>query len=221
MKDHWLSNRLKELGKKSRGLAQHLGVADSRITEIKKGLREIQTDELAAIATYLEWPVDEVLHRIHGNLSGAGSVTSFLKGEVQAGHWMESAHWPEDEWERMALPIPEKFRALEPFWLRVTGDSMDEVYPDGTLILCIPCRLLDRELRSGERVVAERRDRNDPVEITVKEFRSETHADGTRRWLVAKSTRPEFAGAIPLLKKETDEIHAVALVIGHFGMDVH
>lgn len=46
MKDHWLSNRLKELGKKSRGLAQHLGVADSRITEIKKGLREIQTDEL-------------------------------------------------------------------------------------------------------------------------------------------------------------------------------
>ena len=219
MKDDWLSKRLKAVGKKARGLAKHLGIPDMRISEMRKGLREVQTDEIGPLATFLEMSVDDVIHNINGNPRGAGSVISFLKGEVRAGHWMESAHWPESEWQRISLPVPEKYRHLEPFWLRVAGDSMDEVYPDGTLILCVPCRLLARELISGERVVVERHDKNDQIEITVKEYRAEQTADGIKRWLVAKSTRPEFAGAIPMLKKSTDQIHAVALVIGHFGLD--
>lgn len=215
MKEHWISKRLTEIGRKKNDLAMHLKVAPPRISEIIRGDREVQADEIPKLAKFLRMTVEEVVSSLHGNLRGAPRVKTYLKGTAQAGHWMVSEHWPEDEWEPISLPIPAAYKDMEPFWLRVVGDSMDEVYPDATLILCVPCRLLNRELRDGERVVAQRRDDNDQYEITVKEYR----VDGAKKWLVAKSTNPEFAGVIPMLKKGTQELEVVALVIAHFRID--
>lgn len=216
MQGKWLAKRLKVLGKKNRGLAKHLGIPDSRVTEIIKGDRAIQVNELAALADFLEWSNDELMHAMGArNRRRTPGVALMLKGNVQAGHWMREAHLPEEDWKPVGLPVPAEYQNSEPFVLRVVGHSMDEVYPDGTLIVCVPTIHLNRELRAGERVVVERKNRNGEVEMTVKEYA----VDGTRKWLVARSTKPEFRGAVEMVKRGTESVEAVALVVASYKME--
>ena len=64
----WLDKRLGELGKEKTksGLARAIGVAPSRITEIGKGDRQIQTHEWKLIARYLDWQVDQLHLAVEG-----------------------------------------------------------------------------------------------------------------------------------------------------------
>lgn len=215
MRERALRQRLKYLGKSNRGLAQLLGIPDARITEILNGKREIQVTELPRIAAYLEWTLPQLLNSIGISNPDGSSPVGYLKGVVQAGHWMESAYWSEDRWVAQELPIPAQFKGMDPFWLRVAGDSMDEVFPDGTMILCVGTSALDREPKSGERVIVERVDASGHTEVTVKEYRE----DGPRKWLVARSTKPEFAGAIELATTTTERVQVAALVVAHFSID--
>lgn len=61
MERQWINQRLNELGKNKAGLADHLGLAPSRITEILNARRDIKLTELPALADYLEMSVTDVL----------------------------------------------------------------------------------------------------------------------------------------------------------------
>lgn len=216
MKTHWLAKRLKTTGKRNRGLAKHLGVPDSRISEIINGRREVQTDEIEGVAEFLDWTLEELM-RAMGASNGRGSsgVALLIKGTVQAGLWMREAHLPPEDWKPSGLPVPPEYRDSDPFVLKVVGSSMDEVYPDGTLIVCVSTLRMGRELRSGDRVVVQRKNRNGEFEITVKQYAVE----GARKWLVARSTKPEFRGAVEMQKKGTESIEAVALVVASYRFE--
>lgn len=108
--------------------------------------------------------------------------------------------------------IPREFRDLDPFWLRVSGDSCNEVYPSGTLVLCVSVASLHRDPENEEFVIVHRRDSKGQYEVTLKQYRIE----GTRRWLVPRSTNPQFSGAIELAGKDTKFVQAVAVVVGDF-----
>lgn len=212
---HWLKRRLTELGKTNRDLAQHLGLADPRITEILKGARQIQTDELSPLATFLEWTLSQLLKAMGISNQQELPDVGFMKGTVQAGHWMVEAHLSREDWEPVGLPIPQAYQELDPFWLKVAGDSCNEVYPDGTLVLCVALENLEREPENEEFVIVHRREsRGGQYEVTLKQFR----IDGKRKWLIARSTNPEFAGAIELAGKDTKFVQAVAVVVGSFNI---
>lgn len=138
-----------------------------------------------------------------------------IKGKVQAGVWMSAVHYEPEDWVPVSLPVPPEYENCDPFILKVAGDSMDEVYPDGTLITCVATMNLNREVRHQERVIVERRDADGRVELTVKEYR----ADGPRKWLVARSTRPEFAGAIEMIRQTTDTLQVVAVVVAAYRFE--
>ena len=60
----WLKARLRELRKTPSGLADHLHVAAPRIYEMIGGRRLMHADEIPAVASFLEWTVEDVLR--HG-----------------------------------------------------------------------------------------------------------------------------------------------------------
>lgn len=101
------------------------------------------------------------------------------------------------------------------FGLSVVGESMNEVYPPGTILDCVSCIQagIDK-VKSGQRVIVLRRKFTGEVEATVKEY-LETE-DGA--WLVPKSRNPAFQQPIPLNggDGEIEEIAIIAVVKGSY-----
>lgn len=66
MRNDWLAQRLKELGKTGQGLANALGVNKSRISEIIGGRRGVKADEVIAMALYLEMSERDIVTLLSG-----------------------------------------------------------------------------------------------------------------------------------------------------------
>lgn len=95
------------------------------------------------------------------------------------------------------------------FFLRVRGDSVNEVYPEGTFIECVS--VFGRiEPVPGKRVVVVRRRCDGLIEATVKELveRDET------LWLVPRSTNPSHqAYRLDQPGDGIDEVSIIAVVV--------
>lgn len=145
-----------------------------------------------------------------------GGPSLFIKGEVAAGVWRDAWEWERDDWQpfqggsHIDAPISARFG------LRVVGESMNEVYPSGTILDCVSCIHAGIEqFKSGQRVIVVRKHVHGEVEATVKEY-LET-ADGT--WLVPRSSNPAFQKPIPLDRPDDPEIvetRIVAVVKGSY-----
>ena len=115
-----------------------------------------------------------------------------------------------DQWEvftgraDVAAPIRERFG------LRVVGDSMDIIYPPGSILECV--RYSGQDITSGKRVIVQRVRDDDRVETTVKEYIVD--AAGVP-WLVPRSSNPALQAPIRADKPEpgivTVEIFAIVV----------
>lgn len=138
----------------------------------------------------------------------ASGPTLYIKGEVAAGVWREAYEWDRSDWMPYIggnhIDAPAEAR----FGLTVVGESMNEVYPPGTILDCVSCihAGIDR-IQSGQRVIVIRRKNTGEVEATVKEY-LET-SDGA--WLVPKSRNPAFQQPIPL-NDGADDIEETAII---------
>ena len=75
MRNDWLAQRLKEIGKTGQGLANALGINKSRISEIIGGRRGVKADEIITIAAYLEMNERDVISLLSGRrLEPSGSL---------------------------------------------------------------------------------------------------------------------------------------------------
>lgn len=134
----------------------------------------------------------------------------YVKGEVAAGVWREAWELPHEEWEiftgRSDIAAPTKDR----FGLRIVGDSMNMVYPSGSIIECVAH--YGGHIANGKRVVVKRTDATDQIETTVKEFMRD---DKGICWLLPRSTDPNFQAPLrlgsPLDSLERIEIIAVVV----------
>lgn len=137
-----------------------------------------------------------------------------VKGTVAAGVWVEAYEWPEDQWEPYVGGGHVRAEAGRRFGLRVEGDSMNMVYPHGTVLDCLST-LDGAAARSGQRVVVVRKRADDTLEATVKEYMVDP--DG-KQWLVPRSTNPAFQ--IPFSMDQPGEgvidINIIGVVIGSY-----
>lgn len=95
-----------------------------------------------------------------------------ILGTVQAGAFVEAL----DDSALGTLPVVgelAKFKNV--FSLKVAGDSMDQLYPEGTHLLCQALEDYPFQLENGKNVIVKRRGAGDLFEATVKqiEFGSE------------------------------------------------
>lgn len=86
---HWIEKRLQERAKTKSGLAKALGIPRPRVSEIVRGKRRIQQNELRAVAKYLEWIESQVLDQIHrrSELKRAHLTEIIVVGRVEAEIW--------------------------------------------------------------------------------------------------------------------------------------
>lgn len=138
----------------------------------------------------------------------------FVKGEVAAGVWKEAWEFVEDEWEYFTGRADIKAPARERFGLRVAGDSMNEVYPPGSIVECVHYHG-DDPIPSGRRVVVQRERVDGTMETTVKEL---VRTDDGTEWLRPRSTNPAF---LPFRGDEPDapdivRVEIIALVVGSY-----
>lgn len=138
----------------------------------------------------------------------------WVKGEVQAGVWKEAWQWEPDEWQPYQggshIDAPEDRR----FGLVVIGESMNEIYPPGTILDCVHLIGGLENIRDEQNVIVIRKKFTDGCEATVKQFRK---IDG-RCWLMPRSNHPAFQTSIEIGNEdpEIEETVVIAVVRGSY-----
>lgn len=196
----------KKRGLSQAKLAEIIGVEQPTIQRWESGKRMPDLDSLEALAKALGVTPGSLLD---GDALVSIGPTLFIKGEVAAGVWRAAAERPESEWETFTGRSDVSAKVEHRFGLRVVGDSMDLLYPPGTIIECVST-FGQAEATPGRRVVIVRKNDRQEYEATVKEL---VEQDGAL-WAVPRSTNPAHR-PINLTKAEPDilETRIVAVVV--------
>lgn len=144
-------------------------------------------------------------------------------GEVEAGFFRESLEMAPDEQFQIHIVTDPRYKGLPKIGLRVRGPSMNEIYPEGSCLICVPIIHLGPQYipTSGQRVIVERHNplNADEFDVTVKEI---VYDDDNNAWLWPRSMHPEYQQPwkVPLNDTEDgdgrDMIRISALVIGSY-----
>ncbi|MBR0560072.1 LexA family protein [Neokomagataea anthophila] len=171
-------------------VADAVGIARSTLTAYEKGHDKPGRDTLVALAGYYGVSVEEIL-------SGASPLQPIhttqieVRGDVQAGVWREAVEWPRADWYAITVPLDAAYAGLHRYGLLVKGDSMNKVFPDGSVVVVINLSDLGRMPHTGEIVVAVQRSKTtSDFEATVKAV--QVRDDG-EMILWPQSTNPDFA----------------------------
>lgn len=179
--------------------------------------REVAIAYSAALGVSFEW-----LQTGEGRGPGAKPPVAEIEGldlvpiigEVQAGSWREAVELPPEEWRYVPAQADPRYPGVPRFALVLRGPSMDKLYPDGTVLICVKLIDLGRDPVPGEKVICQRRDLAGLMEATVKELVAEK--DGSF-WLWPRSNHPAHQQPIPLVKPsdgdDNDDVRLVALVV--------
>jgi len=163
-------------------LAERMGVEQPTIGRWEKGQREPDLGQLLELARHLDVEPGALLDP-HMAISIGPRL--FVKGEVAAGVWRQAIELPESEWQTFTGRADVTADLSHRFGLRIIGDSMDALYPPGTIIECVS--VFGRaEIVPGKRVVVIRTNDNLECEATVKELVEQ----GGALWAVPRSNNP-------------------------------
>lgn len=180
-------DRMAEIRKK-RGLtqvdlAEKMGVEQPTIQRWEKGKREPSFEQLFALAAILDVDPSAL---IDPSIAASIGPRLFVKGEVAAGVWGHAFELPQSEWQTFTGRADVNADAKHRFGLRVVGDSMNMIYPPGTIVECVSV-FGHAEAAPGKRVVVVRTNDHGECEATVKELVEQEGA----LWLVPRSYNPE------------------------------
>jgi len=194
-------------------MAERAGFSTSQLSRWEQGKSNIPSSTLPDLARAYHCRISDIFEDEDSPFVALGP-TLYVKGEAAAGQWLQEWEQPQDDWEpftgRSDVRVPMEQR----FGVRVRGDSMNEVYPSGTILECVSF-LAGAEIENGRRVIVRRRRNGDEVEVTVKEYFRD--ADGVE-WLVPRSSNPAFQAPIRADQQDpdVDEVAIIGIVVGSY-----
>lgn len=164
---------------------------------------------LAKIAEELDCSLEDLISPSKELAIASLGPTLFVKGHVAAGEWVEAYEYPEVDWQSFTGRSDVRADRKHRFGLRVSGDSMNELYPPGTIVECVSV-FGHMEIEPGKKVVVVRRRKDQYLEATVKEL-SEVNGD---LWLRPRSTNPEHQSIkIAEADEDIEETRIIAVVV--------
>lgn len=213
-----LADRIKRLrierGWNQTELAERLGVTQATVSRWEKG----SLPDARLLAALAELAGASVKDFIDSSTTSAPSAPLlnryYVRGEVAAGVWATAYEWVQQDWLPYSGGAHIEAPAGSRYGLMVKGQSMNQVYPEGTILDCVSIEQAG-EPKSGQRVIVERHRVTGEVEATVKEYVVD---DGGRVWLVPRSFSPEFQAPIAVSDpgEGVAEVRVVALVVGSY-----
>lgn len=168
--------------------AEAMGVPVSTYIQHENGARGFPATRAERYAKFFRVTPEYLLYGKPSLSSAAPGLgpTLYIKGVVAAGVWRDAEHWDETEWQTFTGSPDVVAPVNDRYGVRVEGDSMNELYPTGTVLECVRYWGRD-EIPSGRRVIVQRYRDDDVFETTVKEY----VVDGEGAcWLVPRSTNP-------------------------------
>lgn len=168
-----------------------MGLSVATYIQHENGTRNFPTDRAQRYARFFRTTPEWLLYgRETGSRVESATLGPSLsiQGAVAAGVWRERADYPEEDWEPFTGVAEVSAPASQRFGLRVEGDSMDIIYPPGSILECVRY-WGDTVIPNGKRVIVQRTSDDGTVETTVKEYMEDK--DGIV-WLVPRSNNPAF-----------------------------
>lgn len=213
-----LASRVRRLG--FQFSQQAIGKIERDGTARPKGLHEL----CRALGLNPGWALSGRGERLAAPPQSASAGPVMVVGAAEAGVWRDGCwQWPEAEHVASPIVVPAQCKHHNQFALAVRDDSMDAVYPAGSIVACIPAPELNRPIRAGERVVVVRQSEQG-VETTIREL---GFAPNGSAWLWPRSSNPahqdpwrvDVAEAVnrPVDSLSADSaLRIVAVVVGAF-----
>lgn len=190
-----LRRRMIKAGYNQKGLARAAGLNETAVRDILKGRsRNPRSDTLEALGRVLGCTIDA----LRGNVppEGPDALRKVrVIGSVQAGEWIEALEWPPSDWYVIDAPADDRFNGIQRFALEVKGASMNRVYAEGDIVICVRFDDIGRLPASGERIVVQRHNGQGMIEATVKEFVVDRSG---QTWLWPRSSDPRFQDPIAI-----------------------
>jgi transcriptional regulator with XRE-family HTH domain len=217
---HWviamqmdLSTKIRRLrearGIRQGALADALGVSQATVSRWEKGASPTG-EHIQQIASYFNQSVDVLC----GTAPQLVDFHVVVVGSVEAGAFAEAMEFYPDDQYLVQIPTPRSPNKDKAYGLEVHGTSMDQVYADGTILICLKLADMTRDLRNGDHVIAIRI-RDGLVEATCKEYRMTE--DGA--WLWPRSNDPKHQSPTKAAFEPTsddDSATVDAVVIGAY-----
>lgn len=186
------SERLKQAREKgsyssAKAAAEAMGVPVATYIQHENGTRGFPASVAARYARFFRVKPEWLLY----GKASSDSVAElgprlYVVGSVAAGVFSEQWRLDESQWEaftgRPDVDAPLKDR----FGLTVRGDSMNLLYPEGTILECV-WYFGDEPIDAGKRVIVQRTKNDGTLEATVKEL---VRDDDGVEWLVPRSSNP-------------------------------
>ena len=209
--------RLKEfrdrLGLTLEDMEAKAGFSKSQLSRWEQMASNIPSERLPDLAKAYECRIADIFDEGDSPFVPLGPRL-YVKGTAAAGRWLPVWEQPEDEWQTFTGRADVTAPLTDRFGVRVVGESMNELYPDGTIVECVS--FLGRvEIRNGRRVVVRRQRNGDEYEVTIKEYHRDD--DGVE-WLVPKSYNPAFQTPIRMDVQEPgiEEVRIIGIVVGSY-----
>lgn len=187
-------------------VARELNIAPARITEMRKGRRQVQQNEMKPLAKLLG--LDKTI-----TIKATYEITNL--GKVAQGVWLEETLSSGEECKTVAYdrmqgdPSPDHLFAVTP-----EGESMNLRFMPGTQLICRRTPFGNGIYNSGDYVIVQRK-AHELVELTVKRLEID---DAGQHWLHSESSDERYKEPWPVGSPSVDhhddtEIAVVAKVI--------
>lgn len=227
----YIENRCQELGIKPRGASLKARNGADFVRDMKRHGNAPKTDKLISMARVLGVPPATLFQHLQADEDDffenalpyrpehLESVE--VVGVVQAGLFTEALEWDAARRYSIKMPVNDGYpSALKRYALEVRGESMNRVFPDGSLVSVIDFDELGRPPETGDYVVVMRRDKHGAgFEATIKAI--QIRDDGSA-CLWPQSTDPDFQQPFILPAPNLDcpecagapDLHIKAVVVG-------
>ena len=225
----WIKAWAKALEVKPTELALRAGLAPSTLNRFlagqdasKKSPKNLSANTLHRLSEVMQDAIGDVfardtvfdrLSRVHEAAENPQFEVRWVEmlGVVEAGITQETVEWPPSDRYALAVPIPRLYRDQPVTGFEVRGPSMNQVYPDGTVIVCVTLSPIDRPPRHGMRVVMHRQT-GDGVEAAVMEYR----VNGDEEFLYPRSDHADHQTPIRLKDADRNTLDLVYVVVGSY-----
>jgi transcriptional regulator with XRE-family HTH domain len=206
-----LKAKRQQLGIEQADVARIVGANQSTVSKWERGTQEPHHRFFPALAEFLGIPRSEFIVMEPPQEPAVGYwLTTRLVGAVQAGEWIEAVEWPVDEQERFVFPCSRDVAKFKAQAFEVRGDSMDLVYPEGTIVIAVSTIATGLRPQYGDRVIVTRRNDHGEYEVTIKEYRIITdNPKRPRALLFPRSSNPQWQDPLP-----ADDPHMETTVTG-------
>lgn len=225
-----MKNRLRELrekaGLKQNKLAELADTSPPQIQRLEKGERTLTVEWAERLAPILKvhpasliFDTSELVGLEQTGTYEAVAVDIDFEpvpvvGQVEAGSYRTSERWDEQDFYYMGLPVDKRYPQIKRFCLEVRGNSMDLIYPPGTLVICVDMIQINGEPKDGDIYVVDYTNIYGEIESTLKELSIQSNG---KYILIPRSSDPAHKQPIEINGNKGDTIRLRAKVVGSYS----